>query len=503
MVDSFHGQPQGQPQALFARDFFFEVMKDSQRLRAGYLAERERWLRTLAVDGREEVLFEFEMLLRGLERYFNVHNLPLDSRADVLARDFREELIAVQETVARAVQLTQLLLDPPSNRNLVFRKYLESQLADDRSRGKLLEQQLSQETPQESLFLLRSGFVALRGVLDALLRLPAQPYQLFADVGQLIVREVALNKYFRPFRPLEFRTEYDRIKSVHILEILRRPFENSESAKPTERVRRLVSLAFLAFFRLLHYLRFVPVGREESSRRSHLTLALVRSEATSLAAFLEGELAASLVTAGPRPAAGVAKLAVEIRKEVAKVYKRHLAAASPADPGAAGRAREALEALFKQWITSLAELFQQGLDGREIFDDFVSRQEQGRRLRQDLWAFREICRGLERTALRGTTEEIERALRALRRYLLYFQDVSYQLLRYGDYAPFDHFVQIVGEADVARLGLPRVRRQLRDDCRAFGEVLGQTFAAVSRREELAGKPFAEAEAKRLVEEMQP
>src|SRR5271163_3744158 len=117
------------PQALFARDFLFEVMKDSQRLRAGYLAERERWLRTLAVDGREEVLFEFEMLLRGLERYFNLHNHPLDDQQNLLARDFRDELRSVRDGVARAVKLTQLLLDPPSDRNLVLRKYLETQVA--------------------------------------------------------------------------------------------------------------------------------------------------------------------------------------------------------------------------------------------------------------------------------------------------------------------------------------------------------------------------------------
>ena len=95
-------------QALFARDFLFEVMKDSQRLRAGYLAERERWLRTLAIDGREEVLFEFEMLLRGLERYFNVHNLPIESQQDVMSRDYREEMRTARDAIHRAVQLTQL-----------------------------------------------------------------------------------------------------------------------------------------------------------------------------------------------------------------------------------------------------------------------------------------------------------------------------------------------------------------------------------------------------------
>jgi hypothetical protein len=485
-------------QALFARDFLFEVMKDSQRLRAGYLAERERWLRTLAVDGREEVLFEFEMLLRGLERYFNVHNLPLESRSDVINRDFGEELLAVREAVARAVQLTQLLLDPPSNRNLVFRKFLETQLADDRSRGKLLEQQLSQETPQESLFLLRSGFVALRGVLDALLKLPSQPYQLFIDVGQLIVREVALNKYFRPFRPLEFRSEYDRIKSVRILEILRGPLDKDPQS---DKVRRAVSLAFLAFFRLIHYLRYVPIGREEANRRSFLTLALVRSEAAALAAFLEGEGAATLISVGTRAASGVSRLAVEIRKEVNKVYKRHLAGAAPGDQAAAGRSREALEALFKQWVTSLAQLFDEKLEGREIFDDYVSRKEQARRLRQDLWAFREVCRRVERASQRGTTEELEHALRGLRRFLAYFKDVSYQLLRYGDYAPFDRFVQIIAEANSTKLGQPRLRRQLRDDCKAFGEVLAQTFASVSKREELVGQPFVEADAQRIADEM--
>ncbi len=485
-------------QARFARDFFFEVMKDSQRLRAGYIAERERWLRTLAVDGREEVLFEFEMLLRALERYFNVHNLPLEPRADMLNRDFTEELAAVREAVARAVQLTQLLLDPPSNRNLVFRKFLETQLADDRTRGKLLEQQLSQETPQESLFLLRSGFIALRGVLDSLLKLPTQSYQTFQDVGQLILREVALNKYFRPFRPLEFRSEYDRIKSVRILEILRQPVSNDAQ---NETVRRPVSLAFLAFFRLLHYLRYVPIGREEPHRRGYLTLALVRSETASLAAFLESEVAAALVDVGPRPASGVSRIALEMRKETTKVYKRHLENAPPGDQAAAGRSREALEALFKQWVTSLAQLFQEQIDGKELFDDYVSRREQARRLRLDLWAFREVCRHCERATQRGTTAEAEEGLRRLRRFLAYFQDVSYQLLRYGDYEPFDRFVQIAAEADPSKLGQPRVRRQFRDDCRAFGEVLAQTFESVSKREELSGHPFVEAEAQQVLAEI--
>ena len=59
----------------FAQDFFFELMRDSQRVRAVYLAERERWIRTLEIAGREEVLFELEMLLRGIDGFFTLRNL--------------------------------------------------------------------------------------------------------------------------------------------------------------------------------------------------------------------------------------------------------------------------------------------------------------------------------------------------------------------------------------------------------------------------------------------
>src|SRR5205085_1472730 len=80
----------------FAQDFFFELMRDSQRVRAVYLAERERWIRSLEISGREEVLFELEMLLRGIDRFFNLRNL-FGERLPPADRDFREELKAARD----------------------------------------------------------------------------------------------------------------------------------------------------------------------------------------------------------------------------------------------------------------------------------------------------------------------------------------------------------------------------------------------------------------------
>lgn len=474
--------------ARFARDFFFELMKDSQRLRAGFLAERERWLRSLAVDGREEILFEFEMLLRGLERFFNLHNLPLDDDGPVVARDFGDELSAVRDAVNRCIRLARFLLDPPSDRRLVFRKYLETRVTDERVRRELIEAELEQSTPQESLFLLRQGFVALRGVLDQLQRLDGTGYQLFADVGQLALWHIALNKHFKPFRPLEFRPEYDRIKNVKILEL----------GKTLEApAKRPVSTAFLALFRLLHYLRYVPGPNDVATRRAQVVLALVRSEIASLTAFLEGDLAACLTRLGPEKSAAAIRIAQEVRAETSRVVKQDLGATG-APSGAPGRAREDLSKMCRKAVTDLACIFNPSLEVSSLFDAASERHEQARRLRLDLFAYREVCAVAEQALAAGGGEaEAARALAALKAFALYFRDVSYQLLRYADFEPFERFAAIVQEPDALPAGPARAR--LAEDCRVFGAMAEKTFGAVCRREEIAREPFDQAEGKRLAE----
>src|SRR6266850_1745687 len=143
----------------FAQDFFFELMRDSQRVRAVYLAERERWIRTLEIAGREEVLFELEMLLRGIDRFFNLRNLFGDKQPPA-DRDFRDELKAARDAVHRAAHLS---------RRLIVQK-------------------------QEQALL---------------------------DVGRALQHELFVSRYFCPPAALEFRAEYDRVSSVKLLEALR------------------------------------------------------------------------------------------------------------------------------------------------------------------------------------------------------------------------------------------------------------------------------------------
>jgi hypothetical protein len=144
----------------------------------------------------------------------------------------------------------------------------------------------------------------------------------------------------------------------------------------------------------------------------------------------------------------------------------------------------------------LVAIIEPSLAERDLFDDASERREQAQRLRLDLFAFRDICQAaaetLDQAALPGT----DRALEAMKAYVGYFRDVSYQLLRYGDYEAFDRFAAIVAETDAWPMG-PLQRHRLAGDCRLFVSVLDRTFAAVGRRGDLAQVPFDAEEGRRL------
>lgn len=467
------------------RDFFTELIRSTQGVRVGFFNERERWLRALPVEGREELLFELEMLLRGLERYFNLPHVLVDAHVQPLVvRDFHSELEDVRDAINQAIRLARQLLDPGTDQKLVFRKYVESQLGDDRMRRSFLEQELIQETPQESLFVLRQIFESLRNLVDHLLKLPVCGLGLFNDVGNLALREIVLNRYFRPAGPMEFRVEYDRLRSVPLLEQL---------AHLTEADRRLLSLALLALFRLLHYLRYVDES-EEVERRVRVLLALVRSEAMSLVGYLRTELVprASL---RQLKATGL-RVARDIAKDLDKVAM-DLLAAGDQDPEALSRAGSALTRVLRVQVVAFYEALAPGqLDAERAFEQLTSPQDMAQRLRRDLWVFAQICRTAESCLRADDGAAADAALSALRTFLGYFQDVSYQLLRYADFESFDRFSALLTELPGLPEG-PAMRTRLAEDLRNFSHVLESTFAAVSRRALLRGSDFDRAEAEAL------
>lgn len=486
--------PDGSDGPRTSRDFFSELIKDSHGGRAGFLLERERWLRSVQVEGREELLFEFEMLLRGIERYFNLHNLPIDPHEPpVVTRDFRDELVDVRDAVNQAIRAARQLLDPDSDQRMVFRRYIESTLADDRARRAILEEELDQDSPQESLFVLRQSFDALRTVMDQLLKLEVCGYALYSDIGSLLLREIVLNRFFRPFRPLEFRIEYDRIKSVRILEAL---------ATLPEQTRRLFTVPFLALFRLLHYLSYVGDGSDgPPAPRTRVILALVRSEAASLAVYLQQELA-TRAELRRHKAAGV-RAARDILKEMQRV-SRDVLARMEAEPDAPLKAAVALTAVFRKQIAALFRAVEpNGIDHDAAvthavgFESLVDPRAMSERLRLDLWGLANLCEAAGRVLEKRGDAPADTALSAVRAYIHYFHAVSYQLLRYGDFEPFDRFAALIGETESVPGGEAQ-RLRLAGDFRQFAQVAQTVFTQVSRRGDLVRSRFDVKEGKALL-----
>ncbi|MFL5349581.1 MAG: hypothetical protein ACJ8AT_32700 [Hyalangium sp.] len=468
-----------------ARDFYADLMRATQSSRSAALAERERWLRGVSIEGREEQLFEFELLLRGVERYFNLHNVVVNTQdRPLVTRDFHEELEDVRDAIHRAIRIARRLLDPDSDSKRVFRKYVETQLTDDRVRRAFIEQELDQETPQESLFVLREAFESLRNLIDHLLKLPVCGLALFTDVGNLALREIVLNRYFRPFRPLEFRIEYDRIRSVRILDLL--------AGQPHE-LRAPFTTAFLALFRLLRYLSYVgQEGEDSTPRRARVVLALVRSEAVSLVGFFRDELATQV---GPkRLKAASLRAARDIAKETNRIAREILAEDAP---DASMKAAIAFTALFRSQVVALVEALEPASTSSDAsFQKLVAPEAMAQRLRKDLWVFGQLCRTTEQALRSEDGAAAESALSALKSYLGYFQDVSYQLLRYSDYETFDRFAALLVELPWPPEG-PSIRHRLAEDLRQFTPTLESTFSSVSRRVLLQGRTFDRKEAEAL------
>jgi hypothetical protein len=136
-------------------DPYNDLLSSTRRLPREQRAEREAWLGALEIDGKDELLFEFEVLLKATACFSNPRNHPGPPRRSVVvAQDFRPALQVFRDGLQRAIALARQLLGP-LDRAFVFHRYLETVLPEDSARSRLIAQGALQASPATSLVTLR------------------------------------------------------------------------------------------------------------------------------------------------------------------------------------------------------------------------------------------------------------------------------------------------------------------------------------------------------------
>ncbi len=515
-----------------ARDPYGDLLRDTRGLRREQSQAREAWLARLPLDKKDELLFELEILLKGLACFANPRNHPGPARrAPVVAQDYREPLVFVKDAMARVVSLCRtLLLD--RERAFVFSRYLETVLPDDGARTRLVTEALSQDTPEESLFVLRQSMSNLHEVTAGMTRLERVPYRLFYATLGVAQREVSRSAYFNPLSALEFRPEFDRIGNAHILELMR-----GVSGEPA---RRLVALAFLSLFRMLRYLSFCEAAaREESGARRvvgvvYVVMSVLRSDARALTGYLRqrtgvlladsyerellrtpaAQMAAryeSLLAEGHRllglkaTLGGIAaNLRLELRRAFEHDFTHDASATSDAVRAAVERAVTNLRPAIQNAILFLGKTLGTRLDEHGVFDDHLARRTLSERLRRDVWMFAQIVRAFSTKARATPSSDVRwsgaSSLHFVREFLAYFRSMGYPLLRAADYPRVGAFMGAMSSLEEADLVDPGRLAAATVECDQFFVFLTALFESIGKRDELAGAEFdrrAAAESLRL------
>ena len=510
------------------RNYYIEFIEGSRWLRKEHAAARVIWFDNLILPDKENVLFEFEMLLKGLICFGNPVNHPGPPlRGEpAVARVFKDELGVAREIIRRIIAIGRKLSRDTGN-SLIFQRYLESIIGQDEARFKMVKRSLDQDTPAQSLTLIIGAFSNLLEITEGLSRLPHVSFRLFSNIIHLAQREIHRSTFFDPLAALEFREEFDKVRPDKILQLI----QNIES----EPARRVMSLTFLSLFRLLKYLKCIhrAISQKVPPGVLFAWLAVLRSDIRALIIFFKRE-AARWLSSGfgklydrltPETLSSMygnlreefqhlrslkellASTGDQLRLEQVKAYEQQIPAIGSIDDWQqfteqTDSACNGLSAFVQNAAVLLAREFEPAMQGKRMFVQFVSARERSDRLRRDIWMFQKVLRAfIEKT--KGSARVTDRwsgmsTFRFVREFVGYFRSMGYQLLRYSDYAEFDKFMQLVDrlrEGDV--LEVQRVSNVIAA-CEDFMSYLDRTFEAVSQREELKDCPFDRREAARTL-----
>src|SRR5512135_2519420 len=149
--------------------------------------EREDWVGN-SIKANPHLFSELDVLLRALDRFFNIDNLTY-SNDDLTNKNFYEELVTVRDAILRVLGILEVIIPENKKNAYWFQKFAETKLLSPRERDDFREGLYRQDTPEKGLYLLYDSFINLKGVLSDLIRAGAISYMGFMNIGHMIGKE--------------------------------------------------------------------------------------------------------------------------------------------------------------------------------------------------------------------------------------------------------------------------------------------------------------------------
>lgn len=450
----------------------------------------EDWVSASRRDNGE-LFSEMDVLLRSLERFFNIENVR-HSQEELTTADLSEDLIVVRDTILRLLGILEVII-PDSRKNVYwFQKFAETKLLTAARRDAFRENLYRQDTPEKALYLLYDTCINLKGIISDLLQAGNISYLSFMNIGRLVSKEIRENRFFNPFRK-GLDPEYDFIRSAEISEIVK-------AVEPKE-LKKEVSLVYIYLFRFLRFLSFVDIDtqREVSLNSSLMILSLLRFEINIFHGLLEKTIQSQT---DPSFAGLLRSLSYQFAMESRRVFSQELrdiykVRFSPHFRGKIENSQGILKNMTEQAIVQLTQLFAPDVRGDVIFPSFVNRVQQSVRLREDLFVLYEFVSMLESTA--GSVRQRNMAFESLRNYMVYFESSSFRLLRYGDYEEFATFFKEMNSLpeDVAEgPGFYKVLERIKH----FRVFLELAVKNIENRVELSSRSFDTGRVEKMIKQ---
>jgi hypothetical protein len=504
---------------MHKRDVYANLLQDTRGLRREQAIARETWFAELELDGKEQCLFELEMLLKGIVCFGNPRNHPrLQPRKfNPVSHDFVRELHILRDALERSILLCRQLLGEREKAFSFFR-YLETVMPSDATRTQLLKDQLTQNTPEEALFLLRHAFSGYVEMIDGLLKTDRVSNRTFHAVHLTVAREIGRNVYFNPLVALEFRAEFDRIRNVQVLDAL--------SAVDSDAAHRVTALTLLTLFRALRYLVLIERYASEpgSVLRSYIVCAVLRSDLRALGSYLEHGSAELVCNGFERellslPAMEVVQFYDDLRQigqdlrnvcdalksvasnlglEVSRVFDDELYALS-AEVELSEFADQLIvvtaqlrSALHHSVRTVCSQLLPDQIT-LDLENDTAVRVASSRRLRREVWMLHQVVKAF---IAKATAENVPpnqwngySNVRFVKEFVDHFRAIGYQLVRMNDYHRLDPFMNSLERLRATDLLDLHNLNEVIQEAQTFEAYLQQLFDQISKRSELEVFPF--------------